>query len=295
MTQPYYSGPVSPIVSALSVADLRSRPSNLFQKGFVARITQSSFWDWDGTSTAVDDGTTIIKPSDITHPAPGRWLVVTVSATDITIAANTADAFQVREGGNEYFHVDTRTGAQVISIGEKSAGSVGITQVSINLPAVQVNAFRVRVSSNDYLNLTTDSSTPASQWVYGSATVDTYHRFECPTNGGNAFVVRQRGSNNFFKCDMSFGVIELGNAVNNPNITCFGTGSVRLAGVGGRIGLYSVTPVLQHSTTGQTAGFTAGAGAAMLVDSTFTGGVGATAYTHGDVVRCLKNLGAMAA
>jgi len=41
-------------------------------------------------------------------------------------------------------------------------------------------------------------------------------------------------------------------------------------------------------TTGTTTGFTAGAGAAVLVDSTFTGGLGTTAYSLGDIVLALK-------
>lgn len=63
----------------------------------------------------------------------------------------------------------------------------------------------------------------------------------------------------------------------------------------GNLGLYSTTPVAQHSTTGQTAGFTAGVGTAVNDDSTFTGGSGTKAYTIGDVVRALKNIGLMAA
>jgi hypothetical protein len=63
----------------------------------------------------------------------------------------------------------------------------------------------------------------------------------------------------------------------------------------GKIGLYTATPVAQHSSTGYTAGFTAGAGTAMNNDSTSTGGVGSTAYTFGDVVKMAKNIGLMAA
>lgn len=60
-------------------------------------------------------------------------------------------------------------------------------------------------------------------------------------------------------------------------------------------GFYGATPVVQPSSTGQTAGFTAGAGTAVLSDSTFTGGSGSTAYTIGDVVKHLKALGLLAA
>lgn len=72
-----------------------------------------------------------------------------------------------------------------------------------------------------------------------------------------------------------------------------GVERIRVDGTG--IGLYTVAPVAQYSTTGTTAGFTAGAGTGVNDDSTFTGNTGATAYTIGDVVRALKLIGLMAA
>lgn len=62
------------------------------------------------------------------------------------------------------------------------------------------------------------------------------------------------------------------------------------------IGLYGATPVAQQATTGTTTGFSAGAGGTAVKDvSTFTGNSGTAAYTIGDVVRALKNLGILAA
>jgi len=61
------------------------------------------------------------------------------------------------------------------------------------------------------------------------------------------------------------------------------------------LGVYGATPVAQPSSTGQTSGFTAGAGTAVLSDSTFTGGTGTKAYTIGDIVKALKDLGLLAA
>lgn len=71
-----------------------------------------------------------------------------------------------------------------------------------------------------------------------------------------------------------------------------GASKIKISTVG--IGLFTATPVAQPSSTGQTAGFTAGVGTSVLDDSTFTGGTGTKAYTVGDVVKHLKALGALA-
>lgn len=61
-----------------------------------------------------------------------------------------------------------------------------------------------------------------------------------------------------------------------------------------KLGFYNATPVVQPSTTGETAGFTANTGTAVNDASTFTGNVGTTAYRLSDVVKHLKNLGLIA-
>jgi hypothetical protein len=63
---------------------------------------------------------------------------------------------------------------------------------------------------------------------------------------------------------------------------------------GSRAGFYNVTPVSQPSSTGETIGFTAGAGTNVTDASTFTGNVGTTAYRLSDIVKHLKNLGLIA-
>lgn len=62
-----------------------------------------------------------------------------------------------------------------------------------------------------------------------------------------------------------------------------------------KLGFFNKAPVAQQTTTGTTTGFTAGSGTASKSDSTYTGNTGTAAYTVGDIVLALKNLGFLAA
>lgn len=80
-------------------------------------------------------------------------------------------------------------------------------------------------------------------------------------------------------------------AVNTTTGTKIGTATTQ------KLGLWNATPVVQPASTGTTtAGFTANASAnALFAESTYTGNVGATAYTTSDVVKNLKAAGILAA
>ncbi len=60
----------------------------------------------------------------------------------------------------------------------------------------------------------------------------------------------------------------------------------------GNIGFYGSTPTPQY-VPGGSSGFNIGGGTDVHDDSTFTGNIGTTAYTIGDIIRCCKLLGIM--
>lgn len=78
--------------------------------------------------------------------------------------------------------------------------------------------------------------------------------------------------------------IQLGTATG----TKFGTTT------GNKLAFFNSTPVIQQSTAGTTAGFTANTGTTVNDASTFTGNVGSTAYRLSDIVNHLKTYGLMA-
>jgi hypothetical protein len=73
-----------------------------------------------------------------------------------------------------------------------------------------------------------------------------------------------------------------------------GTGTKIGTATGQKLAFYNSTPVVQHSTTGETTGVSGGSGTNIHANATFTGNVGSTAYTISDVVKALKNLGLLA-
>jgi hypothetical protein len=106
-------------------------------------------------------------------------------------------------------------------------------------------------------------------------------------SGTNTELVNLVGSGNFdVQMDLSLTAQNI--ITDTTTGTKIGTATTQ------KLGFFNATPIAQPSSTGQTAGFTAGTGTSVNDDSTFTGGVGATAYTIGDIVKHLKNLGLIA-
>jgi len=81
----------------------------------------------------------------------------------------------------------------------------------------------------------------------------------------------------------------------NPSASSSGDGQQLGKAATSLVGFWGATPMAQPaSAAGNTTTPTAGAGAAVKVDTTFSGGVGSSAYTIGDIVKNLKAAGILA-
>jgi len=171
-----------------------------------------------------------------------------------------------------------------------------IADLAVVGPEVEEVVFEGSVSGTTTLQASAAAGTTtitlpaATDTLVGKATTDTLTNktLTAPTLGGTVAGTYTLGGTPTVGVDTTLadGVDLILNATTGTKI---GTGATQ------KLGFWNATPVVQQATTGTTTGFTAGAGTAVLSDSTFTGNSGTKAYTIGDIVLALKNTGILAA
>lgn len=94
---------------------------------------------------------------------------------------------------------------------------------------------------------------------------------------------------------LSGGTITGDTTLSNINLI-LGTGAGTKIGTSTsqKLAFFNSSPIAQPSSVGTTTGFTAGSGSTAKDDSTYTGNTGTKAYTVGDIVKHLKDLGLIA-
>lgn len=91
--------------------------------------------------------------------------------------------------------------------------------------------------------------------------------------------------------DIDSNTVTVGNPAGTIDLD---SNTVTVGNSGGLIGFFGVSPVIRQSTMDTSAGFTQNSGTEVRETSTFNGNLGGNAYTIGDIVRALKNLGLLA-
>lgn len=138
----------------------------------------------------------------------------------------------------------------------------------------------------DNLDVTTDATVGGNLDVTGDVSADNLDVTTDAAVGGDLAVT---GNTELATADVSGDVTLAAGA--DLVLDSAGAGSKVGTAANQKLGFWGVTPVVQHSSTGELTGFTAGSGTPVLDDSTFTGDTGDIAYTIGDVVKALKLAG----
>ena len=231
--------------------------------------------------------------------------------TRFTIQDNIDNSFQVRAGGalDNWIVMDTRNGAEVFELGNAVQNPqfsiLGTGNIRFDTAGDRVFEIEASASTIDGSDFTYGggASGPAGGGIPGG--VGGTVGLVGPDGGvGSALAIGGGGAN--AELSAGAGGADAGGGAGPNGSVNVGTknalsvsigngGSAINIGLGSStIGMFGVVAVSQPVSAGITAGFTMNAGTAVLDDSTFTGGVGASAYTLGDVVRALKDLGGIA-
>jgi hypothetical protein len=127
-------------------------------------------------------------------------------------------------------------------------------------------------------------------------------RWGVGTKSGDAALYWNQGLNGAGTDRMSLssaGLLTVGGGITMTDAGNFAFGTTTGTKIGTattqKLSLWNATPIVQPSSTGETTGWTTGGGSAATSTDTYTGNTGTKAYTINDIVKHLKNIGALAA
>jgi hypothetical protein len=275
---------------------------------------------WAGNATAASAPFSVTKAGAISATS-GTIGGFTLGATTIVGGSVTLDSTGNIRAGQTAYHTGTGfwlgvdSATPKFSIGNSSGPHVRWDGTTLHLSVVTLSGNLVGLDGNgNTLSGGTTANLGGNIGLYG----------ESHATAANDFVLRS-GTSNVIEWDNSAttltvnaitynisstgvtisGGLRLGSATaptealhfsDGKNIAFDTTTGTKIGtGTTQKIGFWNATPIVRPSSTGETTGFTAGAGTGVNDDSTFTGNTGTKAYTIGDVVKHLKNSGLLAA
>lgn len=239
---------------------------------------------------------------------------VAVTTPQVRVADADANAFSVVElvSGDSWYALDTTATGQAV-YGRAAANSqhrfvtagtfavqsqAGFNHLAINTTAgttllgiADANATAMRILEQTGLDVWYEINTLAGEVTYGTQNAsNSEHSFR--VQGTSAFQVATVGGAVYMLANTTAFTLRLSAANTAAKIEMDGAGpSIQVGDVGALLAVFGETPVIRQTALATTAGFSAGIGTGVNDDSTFTGGLGATAYTIGDVIRILKLYG----
>lgn len=166
-----FSGAIDITSPALSAADTLLNISSTWNN------SGSIFYgiDLDVTNTASSSDSRLINLSvggdnkfsvDLNGNVYAAGNISYGSATDFNIQDNTADAFVVKEGSNEYFAINTTDDSELLTLGNNLA------TVNVVVEDDKASAFAVKEGSNEYIAVDTTNGSELITFSTGSVDID---------------------------------------------------------------------------------------------------------------------------
>lgn len=276
----------------LNVGDTNSAADSLLmdlQVGGASKLVVGKGGDLEISSGTVTDSSPALTVTQTWNDAVDEFRGIAINVTE-TAAALNSDFLRATNTSNNFYFAIQHDGA--ISGNNLNIHPAGYAEANVRMriqydqlkfanyyPVTWVSTADAYTGVPDvYLYRDNAAGTLA---LRNGANAQAFHTYNTWTDASNNELIALRANSNVF---------ELASIAN-------GTGTlrgIRLGVAGNSLGFLGATPVAQQSGTGETTGFTAGAGTAVNDDSTFTGNVGATAYRVNDIVKALKNYGLLA-
>lgn len=293
----------TPLVRLSEAPDIRTLLQENLTKAAISPADNDNGLTISGSSLTGSDATSLIDISQIWNTT-GTPTALKLNVTDTASNASSL-LMDLQAGGTSRFKVGKLETTVYDSLTIQDSGAQGSAtcnvqggnwQVQGNLSATgdiyfgsgwgrlsasSAGGIRIYQPGSATLGIRLEPTTDVVE-QYRSTNAQEFRLYNTYTDGSN---------NEYGGFKWNSNVLEIGSVAN-------GTGTLRgiMLGLSGNsVGLFGATPVGQQSTTGTTTGFTAGTGTAANDDSTFTGNTGSTAYTVGDIVLALKNIGILAA
>lgn len=237
------------------------------------------------SSTDVDAGSSGVAGTVNIFPATALKGKTTITVSDNSGNTTTNINTAAQTGARTYTVPDAGASASFVM----TAGSQTVGGAKTLSSALTINPTTNQLVLGVTNTVTITSPAPAASRVY-----------TLPDAGGAASFALTAGTQTITGANTFSGGVTVATTaltITDVNVVLSAaTGTKIGTATSQKLGFYNATPVIQQAGTGvTTAGFVAGAGAAVLVDSTFTGNIGSTAYHISDVVAALKNLGLLAA